>query len=41
VLVTIPAAAASRLHQGTTPFQLVVTDAVSGQSNERTTHFQR
>jgi cytochrome c oxidase accessory protein FixG len=41
VLVTIPAAAASRLHQGTTPFQLVVTDAVSGQSNERSTHFQR
>jgi hypothetical protein len=41
VLVTVPAAAAARLQRGRTPFQLVVTDAASGQINERTTHFQR
>ena len=41
VLVTVPAAAVSRLQRGPTPFQLVVTDAASGQINERTTHFQR
>ena len=41
VLVTVPAAAVSRLDRGPTPFQLVVTDSASGQINERMTHFQR
>src|SRR5215468_12450948 len=41
VLVTVPATAVSQLDRRLTPFQLVVTDAASGQVTERTTQFQR
>jgi polyferredoxin len=41
VLVTVPAPALSRLEGATTPFELVVRDAASGQETARTAHFQR
>ena len=41
VLVTVPAAAVTQLDRRLTPFQMVVTDAASGQVTERTTQFQR
>ena len=41
VLVTLPAAEAARLERKSSSFLMVVTDVISLDTNERTTHFQR
>lgn len=41
VLITLPATAAARLERKSSSFLMVVTDVISLDANERTTHFQR